>query len=137
MTIADQKNKYNLMLKDDYRVKYKKNTALQQLFNSKKNEEWTFYMSLKRQMYKKQEMKKLGFSKQAASISNKKETKILEKEAKLKRIKNKQMVMQLGVKEMGSVHIEKYTKELKSLIGTLNDESLNKTGEKIHNDIIE
>lgn len=52
--IAEEKQKYYEVLKDELRLKYKSKRQLEQLFNDKKEEQWTSYISLKRQMVKKQ-----------------------------------------------------------------------------------
>jgi hypothetical protein len=41
-------------LKDELKTKYKSKRSLEQLYQDKKNDQWTFYISLKRQMVKKQ-----------------------------------------------------------------------------------
>ena len=46
--IAEEKQKYYEVLKDELRLKYKSKRQLEQLFNDKKDEQWTSYISLKR-----------------------------------------------------------------------------------------
>lgn len=52
--IAEEKNNYYQVLKDELAQKYKSKRAQEQIFNEKKDNQWTFYISLKRQMVKKQ-----------------------------------------------------------------------------------
>ena len=45
--IAEEKNKYYQVLKEELKIKYRSKRGLEQLYNDKKEDEWTFYMSLK------------------------------------------------------------------------------------------
>lgn len=56
-SIAEQKVKYYSVLKDELRLKYKSKRMLDQLYQDKKDDQWTFYISLKRHMVKKQNAK--------------------------------------------------------------------------------
>jgi len=53
LKIAEEKNQYYQVLKQELSIKYKSERALEQLYHDKKDDEWTNYMSLKRQMVKK------------------------------------------------------------------------------------
>lgn len=46
--IAEEKNKYYQVLKEELKIKYRSRRALETLYNDRKEDEWTFYMSLKR-----------------------------------------------------------------------------------------
>lgn len=126
--IAVQKEKYYQVLKDELQLKYKKKAAQEQLINQKKNEEWTFYMSLKRQMVKKTQVKKHSrkIFNSEQELKNKSELKAREKEARRQRIENKKMANQLGVnkKNKVNIHLQQYTNDLKKLIENLNDNHL-------------
>ena len=52
--IAQEKNNYYQILKEELKTKYKSKRSLEQLYQDKKNDQWTFYISLKRPMVKKQ-----------------------------------------------------------------------------------
>lgn len=52
--IAEEKNNYYQILRDELRIKYKSKKALEKLYHDKKDDQWTTYISLKRQMVKKQ-----------------------------------------------------------------------------------
>jgi len=78
-------------------------------------------------MVKKCEEKHLRKKLQLQSEQSLKEMKKLKKEAKRSKSQNKLISKELGVKNIRNVHLEKYPDGLKSLIGKLNDESLNET----------
>jgi hypothetical protein len=126
--IADEKNKYYQVLKEELRLKYKSKRALEQLYQDKKEDQWTFYISLKRQMIKKQNaiQTKLGKVMQKnKSDSNEQRLREQEKRlAKKRRIQAKKIAMMLGQKKIGNIHLDKYTAELKELIGKLHDDNL-------------
>ena len=46
--IAQEKNNYYQILKNELKTKYKSKRSLELLYNDKKNDQWTFYISLKR-----------------------------------------------------------------------------------------
>lgn len=46
--IAEEKQKYYMVLNEELKKKYKPKRQMEQLFHDKKNDEWTSYMSLKR-----------------------------------------------------------------------------------------
>jgi len=47
-----------------------------------------------------------------------------DKLAKRRRIQAKKIAKVLGEKKIGNIHLDKYTEELKSLIGKLHDDNL-------------
>lgn len=51
--IANEKNNYYEVLKDELRLKYRSKRSLDQLYEDRKDDQWTFYISSKRQMVKK------------------------------------------------------------------------------------
>lgn len=51
--IAEQKNNYYQVLRDELAVKYKSKRAQDKLYYEKKDDQWTFHISLKRKMVKK------------------------------------------------------------------------------------
>ena len=53
MRIANEKNNYYEVLKDELRLKYRSKRALDMLYDDRKDDQWTFYISSKRQMVKK------------------------------------------------------------------------------------
>ena len=53
LQIAEEKQKYYQALNEELKKKYKSKRHLEDLYLDKKNEEWTNYMSLKRQMIKR------------------------------------------------------------------------------------
>ena len=55
VAIAEEKNNYHNILKEQLKFKYKTHRAKAQLYKDSIKDRWTFYISLKRQMIKKQE----------------------------------------------------------------------------------
>ena len=51
--IGNEKNNYYEALKDELRLKYRSKRSLDQLYEDRKDDQWTFYISSKRQMVKK------------------------------------------------------------------------------------
>ena len=51
--IGNEKNNYYEVLKDELRLKYRSKRSLDQLYEDRKDDQWTFYISSKRQMVKK------------------------------------------------------------------------------------
>lgn len=51
--IGSEKNNYYEVLKDELRLKYRSKRSLDQLYEDRKDDQWTFYISSKRQMVKK------------------------------------------------------------------------------------
>jgi CRP-like cAMP-binding protein len=48
LQIAEEKQKYYIVLNEELKKKYKSKRHVEDLYLDKKNDEWTFYMSLKR-----------------------------------------------------------------------------------------
>lgn len=46
--IANEKNNYYEVLKDELRLKYRSKRSLDQLYEDRKDDQWTFYISSKR-----------------------------------------------------------------------------------------
>lgn len=53
LKIAEEKQKYFMVLNEELKKKYRSKRHVEDLYLDKKNDEWTYYMSLKRQMVKK------------------------------------------------------------------------------------
>ena len=53
LKIAEEKIKYYSALKEEIKIKYRSKREQEKLIKDKKSDEWTYYMSLKRQMVKK------------------------------------------------------------------------------------
>lgn len=51
--VAKEKQKYYDALKSDLKVKYRSKKQLEDLYKKKKDNDWTNYISLKRQMVKR------------------------------------------------------------------------------------
>ena len=63
LQIAEEKQKYYQALNEELKKKYKSKRHLEDLYLDKKNEEWTNYMSLKRQMIKRNQAAQLRVGK--------------------------------------------------------------------------
>uniref|UniRef100_A0A7S3CPI6 Cyclic nucleotide-binding domain-containing protein n=1 Tax=Strombidium rassoulzadegani TaxID=1082188 RepID=A0A7S3CPI6_9SPIT len=128
LKIAEEKNNYYYVLKDELRLKYKSKRTLEQLYQDKKDDQWTFYISLKRQMVKKQNALQNKIGKMLMKDNGEsKEKKVLEKQEKLakkRKAQTKKIAAMLGQKRIGNIHLDKYTQELKNLIGKLHDDNL-------------
>lgn len=48
LKIAEEKNNYYMVLKEELRSKYKSKRSQEKVFYEKKDDQWTFYISLKR-----------------------------------------------------------------------------------------
>ena len=51
--IAKEKSNYHKLLDYEVKMKYNRKTKIEMLFNEKKDDDWTFYMSTKRATIKK------------------------------------------------------------------------------------
>ena len=128
--IADEKQKYYQVLKDELKIKYKSKRLLEQLYLDKQIENWTDYISLKRKMVKKQNsiQNKMGNTLKKKVVKTKdiktEEELQKEKDAKTKRNQVKKLANQLGQKDVAHMHLDKYTDQLRTLIGRLHDENL-------------
>ena len=52
--LANEKNNYFELLSNELMIKYRKMSNLEKLYNERKDDEFTFYMSLKEKMAKKE-----------------------------------------------------------------------------------
>jgi CRP-like cAMP-binding protein len=66
--IACEKEKYYDILREELRSKYRSKKSLEELYEKKKDYQWTFYISLKRQMVKKQNASQARLSNMMKSV---------------------------------------------------------------------
>lgn len=129
-SIAEEKQSYYKVLENEFEQKFKTKKAREKIYNDKKNDHWTFYISLKRKTVKKQMafQQKLGQSvlnmKSKDHKALKKQMK-MEKEIKKQTDESQRLACMLGKTKDANVHLNKYTNKLKDLIGKLHDETLN------------
>ena len=107
LQIAEEKNNYYTCLKDELQIKYKSERVLEQLYHDKKGEEWTNYMSLKRQMVKKNQAMQNKIGRTLLTIGNQgkndqvtvdESDKKIAKEQKKRRLEKKKAAAALGSK---------------------------------------
>lgn len=123
--ITREKENYFELIKQELQIKYTKKTVLETLYSKIKDDEWTSYMSLKRQLIKKNDSKRIKArgnitSKQA--IEERKKLKRLASEAKNKIKANKFLARSLGQRSLNSLHLEKYSQQLKDTINIINEQ---------------
>jgi len=139
--IAEQKTKYYSALKEEIKIRYKAKRDQEKLIKDKRHDEWTEYMSLKRKLIKKQARMQINIREGSAPLtlesvskkihdqseiksqkkSSKSKQKVLRREVQVKVDKDKYKVAN---KDGRQIHLDIYTKELKKLIGKLNDSNL-------------
>jgi len=127
--IACEKEKYYDILREELRSKYRSKKSLEELYEKKKDYQWTFYISLKRQMVKKQNASQARLSNMMKSVKGGEllELNLMEQQlrkAKVQKLQDKALAKQLGQDKVGKIHLDKYTSELKNLIIQLNDSNL-------------
>jgi hypothetical protein len=98
------------------------------LYQDKKEDQWTFYISLKRQMIKKQNAMQSKINKLLnKDTTNAQELKLIEKQDKLakkRKVQAKKIAKLLGQRKVANIHLDKYTSELKELIAKLHEDNL-------------
>ena len=83
--ITREKTNYFELIKQELQIKYTKKAVLEQLYSKIKDEEWTNYMSLKRQLIKKNDSRKNNKNRSItskAAIEERKKLKQITSEAK-------------------------------------------------------
>ena len=122
MQIAEEKQKYYIALNNELKKKYKNKRIVEDLFMSKKNDEWTFYMSLKRQMVKKNNAAQLRVGK----LLNRSKRGLKDIKQHCCDHEEENLTKSLKVKQTkaAKIHLDVYSEELKKLIGRLNDETI-------------
>lgn len=105
-------------------IKYTRKSVLETLYSRIKDDEWTNYMSLKRQLIKKNDCRKIksrGNITSKTAIEERKKLKKLTSYAKNKNKINKSVARSLGQRSLNSLHLEKYSQQLKDTINRIND----------------
>lgn len=126
--VAEQKHEYYETLKNELAKKYKNKVSQEQIYAEREEDQWTFYISSKRQMVKKQSAlrKKLNDvqTKVQKEMMEKKNKMLAEQQMNQRKMHGQQLAAALGKDKAADLHINKYSTNFKSLIGRLDDEKL-------------